>query len=316
MMYYHCFRNNYFYLSSNNKILKRTKSKKQFQNIANLQPVIKIKNNLLQRLLRIGIHKVIPLENRLIVVIKKNVLTIENGIIINTHKIEYGSRPIHKGMCILPDKSIIYGDYWSNSERNPVNLYISRDYGESWQTLWQSEPGFARHIHFVVPVVNNPDEIYFGTGDYNNEPGIYKLNIKTKKIETIGRGAQKFRAVDLIQKDNKLIWGTDCEYDENYIYDYDLFTKQLTRLEKIEAPAYYSTVNKMGQLFIGTTIENRNKHRAIIYQSENGKYWKIYKEFKKDIWSSKYFGYGVIEFMEGQENLDELYYNLKGLKEI
>ncbi|MBS3812150.1 MAG: ATP-binding cassette domain-containing protein, partial [Halanaerobiales bacterium] len=40
------------------------------------------------------------------------------------------------------------------------------------------------------------------------------------------------------------------------------------------------------------------------------------KEFKKDFWNSRLFGYGIIEFIDGQENLKNLHYNLKGLKKI
>ncbi len=273
--------------------------------------------NLLERLLRKETHNVLPIStHRYVVVIKHYILTLENGKIIHEHRINFGSRPIQRGICVLPDNSIIYGDYWSNPDRIPVNLYISRDEGKSWQTLWTSKKEFARHIHFVKPVKNEDRKIYFGTGDYNHEPGIYKMNIDTKKVTPIGEGNQKLRAVDIIQKDNQLIWGTDCEYDQNFIYSYHLNTKQITKLAPIDGPAYYTAVNKKGDMFIGTTIEDRKKHRACIYQSTDGIGWKIYKEFKKDIWSTKYFGYGVIEFIHGQENLNKLYYNLKGLKEI
>jgi hypothetical protein len=181
--------------------------------------------------------------------------------------------------------------------------------------LWKSPPGFARHIHFVCTDLNNKEWIYFGTGDYDNEPGLYKLNIETKKIEIIGEGDQKWRAVDLIQYDNKLIWGTDCEYDQNYIFSYNLSNGHLSRIATIPGPAYYTTRDKLGNLYIGTTIEDRKKHKACILKSNDGQSWKIIKEFKKDMWHSKLFGYGVIEFIHGQENLNKLYYNLVGLKE-
>lgn len=273
--------------------------------------------HILNRLIRQGIHNVLLLnDDKTILVIKHWILIIENGKIINKHRIPKGSRPTRCGICILPDKSIIYADYWSNPGCIPVNLYISKDLGESWQILWTSKENFARHIHFVCPVVNSSKYIYFGTGDYGAEPGIYKMNVDTKKIITIGKGTQKWRAVSVLQRDNKLIWGTDCEYDKNYIYSLGLDSNEIIKLAELPGPAYYSTIDKNDVMYIGTTIEDRKNHRACILKSINGKEWVIHKEFKKDIWHSKYFGYGIIEFVHGQENHEQLFYNLVGLKEI
>ena len=67
-------------------------------------------------------------------------------------------------------------------------------------------------------------------------------------------------------------------------------------------------------MFIATTIEDRKKHKAIIYKSSNGVKWDKYIEFKKDLFHVKYFGYGTIEFINNQWELGELIYSLNGLR--
>lgn len=315
---FHSFKFNRLWFSIRNRIYKSRKN----EYIKNKKLVSIIRNqghitntNLFSRVMRTGIHNIFPLSpERIIVIIKNYILTIKNNNIVNRYKIKYGSRPIRSDVCVLNNKQILFGDYWSNPDKEPVHLYISRDKGESWDVLWKSKAGFARHIHFVIPVVDDSKYIYFGTGDYGKDPGIYKLNIDSLKLSTIGSGLQRWRAVDLIQTNNSLIWGTDCEYDQNHIYNFDLKSGRIKKLREIPGPAYYSTMDKNHNFYIGTTVENRKKHKACILKSSDGINWEIMKCFKKDIWPAKLFGYGVIEFINGQKNLDKLYYNLRGLK--
>lgn len=271
--------------------------------------------NIYNRLTRSGIYNIIPINpDRVLLVTEGKIITLLNGSIINRHKIKYGNRPIKSGICVLSNGYIIYGDYWGNKSRRPVHMYISRDKGESWKVLWKSRPNFARHIHFVKPDPEDNNYIYFGTGDYGDEPGIYKLNLASKNIEIVGKGSQKWRAVDIIISKNKLIWGTDCEFGRNYIYSLNFNIRKLQEITELPGPAYYTTRDKSGNIYLGTTIENRKEHRSCIYKSSNGNNWEKIEEFKKDFWNSRLFGYGIIEFIGGQENLKSLHYNLRGLK--
>ncbi|NMA23714.1 MAG: hypothetical protein GX938_09455, partial [Spirochaetales bacterium] len=170
-----------------------------------------------------------------------------------------------------------------------------------------------RHIHFIQQDINNSNNIYIGTGDLDAECGIYKFNLKDLAIKKIGGGLQTWRAVSLLQNKNTLYWGTDDPDGQNYIIKYNLEENKLEKIQEIDGPAYYSTKTKNNNMFIATTIEDRNRHKAIIYKKTDGEKWHKYAEFKKDFLHAKYFGYGLVEFINNQDELDELVYNLNGL---
>ena len=246
-------------------------------------------------------------------VLKGRFLFLENGAITHTRKICKGSRPLRSGVCILPGNTIIYGDYWANPQREPVRLYISQDGGLNWDVLWQSSEGHARHIHLVQPVAGSPHDIYFSTGDRDSEAGLYRLHLPDRSAKKIGGGSQAWRMVDVIQYEDRLIWGSDCEYEQNHIYRFDIGTQQLERLQAIPGPAYYCARDARGRFYIATTVEDPERHKAVILGSDDGKSYHIAITFKKDRWPPKLFGYGVVEFIAGQEKIDRLLYNRKGL---
>lgn len=276
---------------------------------------LKARSKLLNRLLRQGIHHLLPISaEEILVVVKRKFWIVRQGALHRGHRLQYGSRPLRSGICITPERSIIYGDYWSNPRRLPVRLHISRDGGSTWDILWQSQPGAARHIHLVCPVDDAADEIYFSTGDYGPEPALYRLNIRNGKVLRIGGGSQSWRMLGLLQKGHRLIWGSDCEYEQNYVYQYDLHKSKLTRLQDLPGPAYYVAEDKNGFYYLATTVEHRRRHRACILGSRDSTRWHILACYKKDKWPPRYFGYGIIEFIEGQEYLEDLWVNLRGLK--
>ncbi|MCF8009192.1 MAG: hypothetical protein K9K32_05455 [Halanaerobiales bacterium] len=227
-------------------------------------------------------------------------------------KINKGSKPLKDGITLY-DKNLYYGDYWGNKYRIPVFIYKVN------LEKFEKELFFVfkkiRHIHFVQHDKYNPGYLLVGTGDKDTECGIYKINIKNKKTKTIGEGSQQFRAVSIIQAKKYLFWGSDNPNGKNYIYIYDKTKRNVRPVKEIEGPAYYSTVDKNGYYYIATTIENRKKHKAIIYKSQDdGCTWQEFKKFKKDFWHCKYFGYGFIEFFKEENKYEKLSYKLHGLK--
>lgn len=270
---------------------------------------------LYNRLCRHGIHNVIYLEEDFIAVIIKGkilILNIDKSIVVNEYTIK-GNRPLRNGFILYED-NLIFGEYYGNKNREPVRIKLVNYKNSHINDLLVFDN--IRHIHFIQQDIDNAEKFFVGTGDKDNESAIYKFNLENKRLTRIGGGAQKWRAVSILQKDNYIFWGSDCPYKQNYIYRYNRNNGNLNRLNPIDGPAYYSTQNKSGDLFIATTVEDRKKHRAIIYHSQNGDNWKELIEFKKDIFPEKLFGYGVIEFIRGQEQLEDLYINLRGLKEI
>lgn len=268
---------------------------------------------LLKRLLRNGIHIVKECENILIVVVKKRILFFKNKQFLHETTINRGSKPLKQGVECLNGK-MYYGDYWGNPEREAVHLY-SVDLRTFQKEIVYSF-SHARHIHFVQTDSINDRTLLIGTGDSDSESGLYQFSIDSGEMLTLAEGSQKFRAVSVLQENDQLIWGSDAPDEQNYIYRLNRITNKLETICEIDGPAYYSTKNSKDEMFMASTVEDRNKHNAMIYKStDTGKSWSVYKTFIKDRWHPKYFGYGVIEFIDGQKNFDKLFYNVIGLKE-
>jgi hypothetical protein len=300
----HAYKDGFFYLSSKLCDIRKL-------DIGSLS--LKTKENIFDyffRLLRLGVHNIF-ISGEYTVVVKKAKIVINKKKNKHIIKIDNGSRPLRQGIIIHNDK-LYYGDYFGNKNREIVHLY-EVDLITFRKKKLINFPRI-RHIHFVQVNFENTDELFIGTGDENIESNFYKYNLKKNKLSIIGGGNQTWRAVSLIQKGNLLIWGSDSPYQENYIFYYNIEKKTLSKVLKIDGPAYYSTHDKAGSYYIATTIENKNIHRAKIYKSNDLISWNEIAEFEKDFLHPKLFGYGVIEFINGQEYLNNLYINLRGLK--
>ena len=310
MKKFHCDCNNNVIFSRGKKVYCFKNTRKLF----NIQRILPDYFSLIRRLFRSEIHNIKCINNNFLISVKGKILFYKNQKKVFQVKIDQGSRPLRQGIEVLNNK-MFYGDYWKNIENQSVNLYSVDIYTFKKEIFYTFLN--VRHIHFVQKDKLNQNTLLIGTGDSDSESGIYALNILNTEISVIGEGSQKYRAVSILQVGNKLVWGSDDHNGSNHIYSFDRDSSKLTCLHEIGGPAYYSTINSEGDLFIATTIEDRKRHSAIIYTSNNqGKNWSIHKVFKKDIWHLKYFGYGVIEFISGQEKHKKLFYNLVGLKEV
>ncbi|MCF7914824.1 MAG: hypothetical protein K9L66_06650 [Spirochaetaceae bacterium] len=270
--------------------------------------------SLARRLLRRRLFHVIRYQEYLLAVLRRRIMVYRHGMLSYVVAIERGSRPLKSGVAVS-DGAFYFGDYWSNPERTPVNLYkVTLATGKK-EVFFQFD--WIRHIHFVQTDRYDPRRLLVGTGDYDEESGIYRIGIDRGELQKIGAGSQTYRAVDVLQSKEHIFWGSDDPDGENFIFRIHRATGELQQLQKIDGPAYYAARDKNGGMYISTAVEKRNHHRGVIYySSDNGTTWGIYREFKKDVWHSKLFGYGVVEFIQGQEELEELYYNSVGLKEL
>ena len=309
----HSFDGEFYWLSSANRIYK-SKSFKPQKMISpyKILPWSLVKNfffNPINRLLRTGIHNIITFHDGYVVVVNKKLLIYKKNNLKKVINIPRGSRPLRNGLIIVGD-NLIFGDYWRNKNNKKSNVYkIDLNTYKKEIILSLS----VRHIHFITPCEGS-DKLVIGTGDSDNESKILLYDLKIKSLKNIGSGSQKYRAVSILQRKNILIWATDSPNSKNYIMNYNLQTEKVKIVKEILGPAYYSTVNSKNQLFIATTIEDRFSHRSIIYTSFDGTNWDEFMEFKKDILHGKLFGYGIVEFISGQERLPNLVYNLVNLK--
>lgn len=309
---YQSFYKGILYASHKNNILYKNKDDTIWKTYLTVDGMRKLNNlDLYNRLFREGIHNFYKMDDQFdIIILKGRIQFYKHKRLINMLIIENGSRPLRKGI-VYKNGYIIYSEYHGNPNREPINIYIYDYINNIKETLYTFKS--IRHIHFIQEDIYDSNIIYIGTGDNDNECGIYKFNLENRNIERIGGGSQIWRSVSIIQEGKSLYWGTDDPNGENFIIKYDLFNNMLHKIRKICGPAYYSVKTSSGEMYIATTIEDRKKHKSIIYKSSHSDRWVEYKEFKKDIFHTKYFGYGLIEFINNQETIREIYYNLIGL---
>jgi len=309
---YHCYDGVHLWGSRGNRILRSADLGSTWYEYSRINNSQMTRLRMYNRLTRNGIHNIIPVDNEtIVVVVKKRFLVFHQKQLMVEVQIEKGSRPLRQGV-LKKDNHVIYGDYWGNPNREPVSVCQFDPYKGDVQVLLSLKN--KRHIHFIQQDVFEQRKIIIGTGDRDSESGIYSYDLGTGVLETIGCGSQDWRAVSLLQKGDYFYWGSDCPYKQNHVYRYDRRRGVLERIQPISGPAYYAAVNSEGRMFLATTIERRKKHRAIVYSSTDGETWKEAGEWVKDLLPEKLFGYGIIEFIHGQEVLRDVFINLKGLK--
>lgn len=118
-------------------------------------------------------------------------------------------------MGVLPtalcshDGTIYLGEYPLDTEATP-RILRSDDSGRSWSTA-VSLPD-VRHIHAIQrdPYTN---DLWVTTGDTDREARIGLL--RDGRVETIGGGSQRWRAVELAFTPSAILWGMDCDYAEH-----------------------------------------------------------------------------------------------------
>jgi|GEM_PF-4565041 len=315
-IYFQMYYKEYIYASCGNKIIRKRPESNKWENylIVDYLSVLNY-SDLYNRALRHGVNNFYKIDDEIDgLILRKKALFYKNKRLINTLKIENGSKPLRHGVVFFQNK-FIFGEYYNNKSEKPVHLY-EYDFVHNIQKAIYTFTGI-KHIHFVQPKIDDKNVLYIGTGDSDTESGIFCFDLTTHIMEKVGGGSQIWRAVSILQKDHYLIWGMDSPEEQPYIIRYDTRNGAIEKLRKIEGPAYYSVMNRRGDMFIATTVEDRKNHRAVIYQSsDGGNEWYERERFRKDVFHLKYFGFGKIEFINNQEEIDDLYFNLKGLRRV
>ncbi len=267
-----------------------------------------------ERLLRRGVANILKVgEGLLAIVVNRQIkiLDLESRKIVNQVDILRGSKPLLQG--ILPyEGDLIFGDYWVNKDRVPARVYRWNIQKPEFEVI--HEVAGTRHFHLVTPYRYEANKLLLTTGDYDPESRIFTLDLQTGKEDVIGEGSQEWRTVSVLQLEDSMVWGMDCPYLHRDILRYPLATKKLEYIRKIPGSGFYTTTNKSGLMFMGTTVENRYQHVPAIYVTRDCLSWEQVIAFKKDLWNTVYFGFGIIEFIHGQEHLEDLYINLLAIK--
>lgn len=275
-----------------------------------------------RRLLRLGVHNLLVLENKII-------LAVANSCIFRcnnqrqrfelVHELRRGRSPLSQGMCQTSGGYIYYGEYWSNPDREAVHLWRSTDDGLSWETVYTFSAGSIRHIHAVQ---HDPFTgcLWVATGDRDHECRILCSSDGGRSFEVVGQGAQRWRAVSLMFTPEYVVWGTDVGMDtpqvSNYFCAWRRTDGTFKQLCAVDGPVYYSTQLSGGLLLAGTTVErggNERDSQAHLWASSDGLIWQDVCAWPKDRWPP-IMGYGTLIFPAGQASDGKVYLTGIGLR--
>jgi hypothetical protein len=228
-----------------------------------------------------------------------------------------GSRPMN--LCIDEKDNIYFGEYFSNFEKKPVNIYSSFDKGLTWNVAYTFQEGEINHIHgiFYDKYTNRK---WVVTGDRENECIIGYTDNDFQRLNIVFRGGQEYRTCSLLFFEDFIVFVTDSQYIQNKIKKFDRETLEMTSLQSIEGSGIYAGQSNRFS-FVSTTIEPSTVNLdpySHLYISENGLDWKEIAKYKKDRWHKSAFQFGSIQFprYETTDGQSFVIYSGRALKKI
>lgn len=238
----------------------------------------------------------------------------ETGAVRSVYAIPRGSRPLRHGMWV--DRDTLYiGEYWSNPERGPADIFAVDLAGQGVRTLYRFPAGSIRHVH-TVDWDPYAECFWVSTGDSDPECTVMLLDRQGQRRETVGGGSQKWRSVSFVFTPHAVYWGTDNHTGHNHIWRWDRRSGETHSIGDVVGPVYYSAGLRDYRIF-GTTVEKGEGDQdrfgrlyAVDCEDRVHEVWKA----EKDRWSAHYFGYGVFEFAEGTLGANQFWVTMKGFK--
>jgi len=253
-----------------------------------------------------------------------NIFPIPNGDLFFSYGTEHGfishgnvnflkgaarrHRILRDGAALLPDASIIFGEYFDNPDRAPVRIYRANSDSDHLEEIYQFAHGEVRHVHSVSwDPINS--QVIVCTGDINTECRIIAFSPDFSKQEILGEGTEDWRTISPQFSKNAIYFGTDAQFEQNRIVRYDRKTKTIRLLAHVNGPVFYSFAVENGWVF-GTSAEmcpSQTSPEAILYyldaQTETV---EELARFSKDIWPTKYFQFGIFNFPIIQRHVNKI----------
>lgn len=231
---------------------------------------------------------------------------------------ETGELPLMPPMRISvgPDDTVLFGEYGSGGGR-AVRLYASRDRARSFQIVHTLEKGSVLHVHNLV---YDPglDHYWVLAGDHDHEPGIGILSADLQHFEWFLKGKQVYRAVEVFDLGDRLVYATDTEMEQNGLISLDKATGRHERLRDFPGSCIYAC--RFGGLYaIATSVEPspvNHTRDATLWVSRNAEDWSQLYSARKDAWSADYFQFGSIVLPVGHSERETLLFSGQALRGI
>lgn len=234
--------------------------------------------------------------------------------------VDDGSQPLAPPMTMSvgPNDRILWGEYNSKTAHGlPVRLFVSDDRGRSYQIARTFEGGSILHLHNLQHDARL--RCYWVlAGDHNHEPGIGRLSEDLREFEWVAKGEQRFRAVQVFDLGDYLLYGTDTEREKNAVVRFEKKTGRVERGQELDGSCIYGC--RFGGIFALTTsveVSSVNLGReAGLWLSRDGERWTRVFSATKDRWHPVYFQFGSIVLPRGESDRETVYFSGQALAGI
>jgi len=265
-------------------------------------------------------------ENRVLVAFRGTAYLVDTQkkTVTAVFTIDKGKRPLF--FCFVKNKQqktqtgIYYGDYCTNTAKNPINIYrINPDTFEK-EIVYTFPQGRVNHIHNIVYDASR-DCLWIFTGDFDDAAAIWRTDDNFASVQCVLKGDQNYRA-DVVTIYDKDIWyATDSPFAPNYLIRLYQEGKEwkIEKAASLNGPVIYG--GKMGEkLVFSTDVESDGTYRnrwecltsrklgkgikdyyAYLYVFDlKNKELSIIHKCKKDLLPFVVFQFGAIMFPDGE----------------
>jgi len=232
-----------------------------------------------------------------------------------TFHIPRGTRPLN--LCEDSNGNVYFGEYLSNPNRGEVHIYGSSDSGASWNIRYTFAKNTIRHIHGIF-YDKYENKVWFATGDLDGECIIGNTQDGFKTVEIFKEGGQAYRTVQLFFYEDYIVYGTDTEYEKNFICKINRKDGEETTLQHLQG-SVLSASSVASQAVLSTAVEPSEVNHDMfshVWYSQNGLQWREICSFEKDLYSKKYFQYGRVKFPRNAILNNKIYLTGHALKGI
>ena len=280
--------------------------------------IIKIllsKIRIFQRLFRFLFYNVLKLPNGdLFITFGDEIAFYSNKKIEKINVGKNNFRVLRSGCAYDNNGSVIFGEYHTNKFRNKMNIYRFDIKTKKLSIIYTFKENSIRHIHGIY-YDKYSGRLWCVTGDENHECKILSSSDYFKTVDVFGEGDESWRCVSLIFTKKYIYYGTDSEFQQNFIYKIDRKSLNREVLSKVNGPVYYSK-NKTGKIAFATTAEIRSDDNESKFKGTSPAIYIVNKEdkvelvfsSKKDNLSPIIFMPGSIHFSQGDDGSNNLYF--------
>lgn len=286
------------------------------------------RSKIVSRLLRVGIRTAVAIDDNKILLSKGNMLyefDLHNSKLSKGFLLGIGIRPLiftSVKNLIGFDNTIFFGEYLSNKNKKPVNIY-KRVGVDKWDIAYTFPQGAINHVHNII---SDPYRkcLWIFTGDFDDAAAIWKVTDNFNNVNRVLYNKQNYRACVAFPVKQGLLYATDSPFTENHIYlmKDDLSLKKIL---KIDGSSIYGC--QCGDKYVfSSTVEADGRNQSLLklmfskkigagitdkfvrlYSGNLEKGFEVIYKEKKDCLPF-IFQFGVFRFPYGENKSNKLYF--------